>query len=61
MRVRNVVWRPRFIMYYRTFRLTDVLDDLAQAGFAVDLLPLEEVGRLPDGSPRCALVVARRP
>jgi SAM-dependent methyltransferase len=61
MRVRNVVWRPRFIMYYRTFRLADVLDDLVQAGFAVDLLPLEEVGRLPDGSPRCALVVARRP
>ncbi|NUK06944.1 class I SAM-dependent methyltransferase [Streptomyces lunaelactis] len=60
MRVRNVLWHPRFIMYYRTFRLSDVLDELKQAGFAVDLVPLAELGRLPDGSPRCSAVVARR-
>lgn len=60
MRVRNLLWHPRFIMYYRTFRLPDVLDDLARAGFTVDVLPLPEIGRLPDGSPRCAVVVARR-
>ncbi|MER5767150.1 class I SAM-dependent methyltransferase [Streptomyces sp. NPDC001985] len=61
MRVRNAVWRPSFVMYYRTFRLTGVLDDLAGAGFSVELRALEELGRRPDGSPRCRLVVARRP
>jgi SAM-dependent methyltransferase len=60
MRVRNLVWRPPFVMYYRTFRLPDVLADLGRAGFTVDLLPLTELGRLPDGSPRCSVVVARR-
>ncbi|MEW2489827.1 class I SAM-dependent methyltransferase [Streptomyces sp. NPDC048411] len=60
MRVRNALWRPRFVMYYRTFRLPDVLEDLAETGFEVELLPLEELGRRPDGSPRCRLVVARR-
>ncbi|MFD9218943.1 class I SAM-dependent methyltransferase [Streptomyces sp. NPDC060064] len=60
MRVRNLLWHPRFIMYYRTFRLPEVLDELAQAGFAVEVLPLPEIGRLPDGSPRCVVVVARR-
>lgn len=60
MRVRNLLWRPRFVMYYRTFRLPDVLDELARAGFAVESPPLKELGLLPDGSPRCRLVVARR-
>ncbi|MBT2389192.1 class I SAM-dependent methyltransferase [Streptomyces sp. ISL-1] len=60
MRVRNLLWRPRFVMYYRTFRLPDVLADLTRAGFSVELRPLNELGRLPDGSPRCRLVVARR-
>jgi SAM-dependent methyltransferase len=60
MRVRNALWRPPFVMYYRTFPLRDVRDDLARAGFRVELLPLEEFGRRPDGSPRCRLVVARR-
>jgi SAM-dependent methyltransferase len=60
MRVRNALWRPPFVMYYRTFRLPDVLADLRRAGFAADALPLEDLGRRPDGSPRCALVVARR-
>ncbi|SFC58774.1 class I SAM-dependent methyltransferase [Streptomyces aidingensis] len=60
MRVRNAVWRPRFIMYYRTFPLADVLNDLARAGFAVELRPLPELGRRPDGTPRARLVLARR-
>jgi len=60
MRVRNAVWRPSFVMYYRTFRLPDVLDELARAGFTVDLRPLTELGVRPDGSPRCRLVIARR-
>ncbi|GAA0583859.1 class I SAM-dependent methyltransferase [Streptomyces crystallinus] len=58
MRVRNALWRPRFVMYYRDFRLADVRAELADAGFRVDLYALEELGRRPDGSPRCRLVVA---
>ncbi|MEU7581309.1 class I SAM-dependent methyltransferase [Streptomyces sp. NPDC041068] len=60
MRVRNLLRRPRFVMYYRTFPLGGVRDDLADAGFDVRLLPLEEFGRRPDGSPRWRLVVARK-
>ncbi|MFI2345698.1 class I SAM-dependent methyltransferase [Streptomyces sp. NPDC019443] len=60
MRVRNLLWRPSFVMYYRTFRLPDVLADLRRAGFSVELLPMQDLGRLPDGRPRCRLVVARR-
>ncbi|MGN9790737.1 class I SAM-dependent methyltransferase [Streptomyces sp. OZ13] len=61
MRIRNALWRPRFVMYYRTFPLSAVLGDLGRAGFTVELLPLTELGRLPDGSPRARLVVARKP
>ncbi|WP_031078845.1 class I SAM-dependent methyltransferase [Streptomyces sp. NRRL S-118] len=60
MRVRNLLWRPRFIMYYRTFRLPDVLDDLARAGFTAGTTALPALGTRPDGAPRCRLVVARR-
>ncbi|WP_405392372.1 class I SAM-dependent methyltransferase [Streptomyces sp. NBC_01102] len=60
MRVRNALWRPRFVMYYRTFPLPEVVDDLVRTGFEVRLLPLEELGRRPDGSPRARLVVATR-
>ncbi|MEU3000047.1 class I SAM-dependent methyltransferase [Streptomyces sp. NPDC006995] len=60
MRVRNALWHPRFVMYYRTFRLGDVLEDLTRAGFAVRLMPLTGLGRRPDGSPRARLVVATR-
>jgi SAM-dependent methyltransferase len=59
MRVRNLVWRPPFVMYYRTFPLGAVLDDLGRAGFTVTLTPLDAFGRRPDGSPRCRLVLAR--
>ncbi|MGW1298168.1 methyltransferase domain-containing protein [Streptomyces sp. NPDC002533] len=60
MRVRNALWRPTFVMYYRTFRLGDVLEDLTRAGFVVRLMPLTALGRRPDGSPRARLVVATR-
>ena len=61
MRVRNAVRRPPFVMYYRTFPLRGVCDDLALAGFTVTLRPLAEFGRRADGSPRARLVLARRP
>ncbi|MCH0562298.1 MULTISPECIES: class I SAM-dependent methyltransferase [unclassified Streptomyces] len=60
MRVRNAVWRPPFVMYYRAFRLGDVLRELDRAGFAVELRPLPEFGRRRDGSPRVRMVLARR-
>ncbi|MFG3250107.1 class I SAM-dependent methyltransferase [Streptomyces sp. NPDC048187] len=60
MRVRNALWRPPFVMYYRTFRLGDVGRALSRAGFRADLHALPEFGRRPDGSPRVRLVVARR-
>ncbi|GAA0584653.1 class I SAM-dependent methyltransferase [Paractinoplanes ferrugineus] len=39
MRVRNLVWRPPFVMYYRTTPLTAVRDDLEAAGFTVTGVP----------------------
>ena len=60
MRVRNALWRPPFVMYYRTFRLGDVLRALEGAGFEVGLRALPEFGRRPDSSPRGRLVVATR-
>ena len=60
MRTRNALWRPPFVMYYRTFPLAGVVDDLVQTGFTLRLLPLESFGRRPDGSPRVRLVVAAR-
>ncbi|MGN9763265.1 methyltransferase domain-containing protein [Streptomyces sp. SD31] len=61
MRVRNAVWRPPFVMYYRAFRLGEVRSELARAGFQVELRALSEFGRRRDGSPRVRMVVARRP
>jgi hypothetical protein len=60
MRVRNAVWRPPFVMYYRAFRLDDVRRELLRAGFEVELRALPEFGQRPDGSPRCRMVVATR-
>ncbi|WP_079191697.1 class I SAM-dependent methyltransferase [Streptomyces sp. CB00455] len=60
MRVRNAVWRPPFVMYYRTFPLGGVRDDLRAAGFAVTTVALEHFGRLPGGAPRWRLVLARK-
>jgi ubiquinone/menaquinone biosynthesis C-methylase UbiE len=59
MRVRNALWRPPFVMYYRTSPLHALRDDLTAAGFTVTTVPLAALGRCPDGSPRCRLVLAR--
>ncbi|WP_327292254.1 class I SAM-dependent methyltransferase [Streptomyces sp. NBC_01198] len=59
MRVRNAVWRPPFVMYYRTFPYSAVRDDLAAAGFDVALHALDDFGRREDGSPRAGLVLGR--
>jgi SAM-dependent methyltransferase len=60
MRLRNAVWRPPFVMYYRTCPLHAVRDDLTASGFTVTTLPLPTLGRLKDGSPRYRLVLARK-
>jgi ubiquinone/menaquinone biosynthesis C-methylase UbiE len=61
MRVRNALWRPPFVMYYRTCPLQAVRDDLTAAGFTVTTAPLTGLGRREDGSPRGRLVLARKP
>jgi ubiquinone/menaquinone biosynthesis C-methylase UbiE len=61
MRVRNAVWRPPFVMYYRTSPLPAVRDDLTAAGFAATAVALTALGRRRDGGPRCRLVLARKP
>ena len=60
MRARNAVWRPPFVMYYRTGPLPAVRDDLTAAGFTVATVPLAALGSREDGSPRCGLVLARK-
>src|SRR5580698_4795166 len=60
MRVRNAVWRPPFVMYYRTCPLHAVRDELTASGFTVTTLPLTALGRREDGSPWFGLVLARR-
>jgi ubiquinone/menaquinone biosynthesis C-methylase UbiE len=60
MRVRNAVWRPPFVMYYRTCPLHAARNDLTASGFTVTTtLPLTALGRREDGSPRYRLVLAR--
>ncbi|MCX5305437.1 MULTISPECIES: class I SAM-dependent methyltransferase [Streptomyces] len=60
MRVRNAVWRPPFVMYYRTFPLGPVGEDLRAAGFTVETVPLPHFGHRPDGTPNWRLLLARR-
>ncbi|MGH3312498.1 MAG: class I SAM-dependent DNA methyltransferase [Streptomyces sp.] len=60
MRVRNALWHPPFVMYYRTFPLPEVREELTRAGFRVGTLPLPGLGRRADGSPRGRLVLARK-
>jgi ubiquinone/menaquinone biosynthesis C-methylase UbiE len=60
MRVRNAVWRPPFVMYYRTCGPQAVIDDLTASGFTVTTVPLKALGQREDGSPRYRLVLARR-
>jgi SAM-dependent methyltransferase len=59
MRVRNALWRPPFVMYYRTCTLPAIRTDLTAAGFTVTSLPLPTLGHRANGTPRCQLVVAR--
>jgi ubiquinone/menaquinone biosynthesis C-methylase UbiE len=61
MRVRNAVWRPPFVMYYRTCPLHAVRNDLTACGFTVTTVPLTALGRREDGSPRFRLLLARKP
>ncbi|QSB13003.1 class I SAM-dependent methyltransferase [Natronosporangium hydrolyticum] len=61
MRARNTVWRPPFVMYYRTSPLPAVHDDLTAAGFTPTTVDLTALGRHRGGDPRCRLVLARRP
>jgi SAM-dependent methyltransferase len=60
MRIRNAVWRPPFVMYYRTSPMHAVGNDLTAAGFTVTTVPLTTLGQREDGSPRYRLVLARR-
>ena len=59
MRIRNALWRPAFVMYYRTCPLHAVRNDLTASGFTVTTVPLAALGRRDDGSPRYRLVLAR--
>jgi hypothetical protein len=60
MRVRNAVWHPPFVMYYRTCPLHAVRGDLTAAGFTVTTVPVTAApGRREDGGPRYRLVLAR--
>jgi ubiquinone/menaquinone biosynthesis C-methylase UbiE len=61
MRARNTLWRPPFVMYYRTCPLPAVRDDLTASGFTVTTVPLTTLGRREDGSPHYRLVLARKP
>ncbi|WP_035855884.1 class I SAM-dependent methyltransferase [Cryptosporangium arvum] len=61
MRVRNAVWRPPFVMYYRTSALPAVRADLSAAGFTPTSVELTAAGEYRPGSPRCLLVLARKP
>jgi SAM-dependent methyltransferase len=60
MRVRNALWRPPFVMYYRTSPLAAVSRDLTRLGFTVTTVPLDTLGRNKDGSAMYKLVVARK-
>jgi ubiquinone/menaquinone biosynthesis C-methylase UbiE len=60
MRVRNALWRPPFVMYYRTSPLLALRDDLTAAGFTVSAVALTALGLHRDGRPRYWLVLARK-
>ena len=60
MKVRNAVWRPPFVMYYRTGPRHAVRSDLTAAGFTVTTIPLSVLGRGRGGRARYQLVLARK-
>ncbi|HEV2377713.1 MAG TPA: class I SAM-dependent methyltransferase [Streptosporangiaceae bacterium] len=59
MRTRNALWRPPFVMYYRTCPPHALASDLTAAGFTVTTLPLTSLGHPKDGTPRYQLLLAR--
>jgi ubiquinone/menaquinone biosynthesis C-methylase UbiE len=61
MRVRNAVWRPPFVMYYRTSPLPAVREDLTAAGFTVTGVDLTVPGQYQYVGPQFQLVLARKP
>ncbi|MDR7275881.1 class I SAM-dependent methyltransferase [Catenuloplanes atrovinosus] len=61
MRVRNAVWRPPFVMYYRIMHPPAVGADLVAAGFTVESIDLPSLGHRRDGVPRSCLLLARKP
>lgn len=60
MRIRNAVWRPPFVMYYRTSAAPAIRAELTAAGFTATTVPLTGAGEYRPGSPRCLLVLARK-
>jgi SAM-dependent methyltransferase len=61
MRARNAVWRPPFVMYYRTCPLPAVRADLEASGFSVSTVPLNAPGQPGGRGPQGHVVLARRP
>ena len=61
MRVRHALWRPPFVMYYRTCPPHAVGSDLTASGFTVTTVPLTAPGAGSDSTLRCLLVLARKP
>lgn len=57
MRLRNLLWRPPFIMYYLTFRLPEVATLLEEQGLSVEVRGLGLKGLWAP----CRLVLATRP
>ncbi|MBM2614096.1 class I SAM-dependent methyltransferase [Actinoplanes sp. LDG1-06] len=60
MRVRNAVWKPPFVMYYRTTPIAAMTKDLQAAGFTVTTEPLDAMGHRRDGTPHFWLALARK-
>lgn len=56
MHVRNAVLKPEFVMFYLTFMLPDVLEQLKRHGFVPEVRTLD----LPHGISRLKLVLATR-
>jgi hypothetical protein len=54
--LRNVLWRPAFVMYYLSWPLARSVRLLREEGFTVETRPLV----LPRGRSRARVVVARR-
>ncbi|GAB7036173.1 MULTISPECIES: class I SAM-dependent methyltransferase [Catenuloplanes] len=61
MRVRNALWRPPFVMYYRIMTQPAIQAALTAAGFAVDAVDLPALGNRRDGTPHYRLLLARTP